>query len=70
MAMKGRTHYGAKTIVEVLRYETDLRDSEQTFKLNNNYTSGLARLFMSEHGERYPKFFQLRDSLGRDERCP
>ena len=66
MAMKGRTHYGAKTIVEVLRYETDLRDSEQTFKLNNNYTSGLARLFMSEHGERYPKFFHLRDSRGVD----
>ena len=64
MAMKGRKHYGAKTIVEVLRYETDLRDSEKTFKLNNNYTSGMARLFMSEHGKKYPRFFQLRDSLG------
>lgn len=64
MAMKGRKHYGAKTIVEVLRYETDLRDSEVTFKLNNNYTSGMARLFMAEYGEQYPGFFQLRDSLG------
>ena len=64
MAMKGRTRYGAKTIVEVLRYETDLKDTEKTFKLNNNYTSGMARLFMSEYGQKYPGFFRLRDSLG------
>ncbi len=65
MAMSGRKHYGAKSIVEVLRYETDVRDSEVTFKLNNSYTSGMARLWMETYGERFPQFFQLRDSLGR-----
>ncbi|KAA9133486.1 hypothetical protein F3N42_03805 [Marinihelvus fidelis] len=41
----GRSHYGAKGIMEVLRFNTALTDAEVTFKLNNNYTSGLARLY-------------------------
>ena len=65
MAMTGRKRYSAKTIVERIRWDTDIKDSETTFKINNNYTSGMARLFMSEYGEKYPGFFQLRNSLGR-----
>lgn len=67
MAMTGRKRYSAKTIVERIRWDTDIKDSEKSFKLNNNYTSGMARLFMSEYGRRYPNFFFLRDRLGRDE---
>lgn len=66
MALTGRTRYSARTIVEGIRWKTDLSDTDKTFKVNNNYTSGLARLFMSEYGEKYQGFFQLRDSLGRD----
>ena len=67
MALSGRTRYSARTIVENIRWKTDLRDSDKTFKINNIYTPGMARLFMSEYGEKYPGFFQLRDSLGRDQ---
>ncbi len=65
MARGGRKHYSAKTIFEVIRWHTDLKDSDKMFSLNNNYTSGCARLFMETHGKRYPGFFQLRDSLGQ-----
>ena len=64
--MKGRKRYSARTIVECIRWDTDIKDTEKTFKINDHYTPGMARLFMSEYGEKYPRFFQLRDSLGRD----
>lgn len=67
MALTGRKRYSARTIVEVLRWQTDLRDSDTTFKINDHYTPGMARLFLAEYGKRFPEFFQLRDSLGRDE---
>lgn len=66
MARTGRRRYSAKTLFEVLRWHTDLKDSDEQFSLNNNYTSGCARLFMERHGKDLPGFFQLRDSLGRD----
>lgn len=67
MARTGRGHYSARTIVETLRWDTDLCDSEATFKINDHYTPGLARLWMNTHGKQYPKFFRLRDGIGRDE---
>ena len=60
MALTGRKRYSARTIVEVLRWNSELRDSDVTFKLNDHYTPGMARLFMSEYGERFPHFFALR----------
>lgn len=49
---RGRKHYGAKTIVEVIRFETDLRSSpDESFKCNNNYTAYLARLCMMAYTE-------------------
>lgn len=67
MALTGRTRYSARTIIEVLRWETELRDSDIQFKINNNMVPGMARLFVAECGRQFPGFFQLRDSLGRDE---
>lgn len=60
MAMTGRTRYSAKTIVEKIRWDTELHDTDVAFKINNNYTSGLARRFMEEYGHQYPNFFALR----------
>lgn len=66
MKRAGRARYGAKGIVEVLRWNTNLKQvGEPELKLNNNYTSGLARLAMSEHPE-LKGFFQIRDGLGRN----
>ena len=64
MALSGRTRYSAKTIIERIRWDTDIRDSETMFKVNNSYTSGLARLFMAEYGDRHPNFFELRNAIG------
>lgn len=56
-----RPRYSARTIVEVMRWNTEIRDSSVTFKIQNNMVPGMARLWMLENGWRYPGFFQLRD---------
>ena len=66
MQRAGRTRYGAKGIVEVLRWDTNLKQrGEPELKINNNYTSGLARLAMLEHPD-LKGFFQCRDGMGFD----
>jgi len=64
---KIRPYYSAMAIAQVIRWESSLRDGGVEFKLNNNWIPGLSRLWMFNHCERYPYFFQLRSSLGRDE---
>lgn len=65
MMARMRERYSAMAIAQVIRWETDLQDGTE-FKLNNNWVPGLARLWMYNHGEGYPDFFQLRDKLGWD----
>ena len=60
VALMGRKRYSAKTIVESIRWDTELRDKDVLFKINNTWTAGMARLWMETHGHRYPKFFELR----------
>jgi len=67
MALTGRKRYSARTIVELLRWQTDLKDSGKTFKINDHFTPGMARLFLLEYGHKFPNFFALRDSLGFDQ---
>jgi hypothetical protein len=61
MAESGRKRYSARAILHVIRWETDLRDPDITFKCNNNWTPGLARLWMHNHGHRFLDFFELRN---------
>jgi hypothetical protein len=61
-----RRRYSAMAIGQVIRWDTAIRGGDD-FKLNNNWIPGLARLWLSIHGKEHPGFFQLRDSLGRDE---
>lgn len=56
-----RKRYSARTIIEVMRWESDIREKNKLFKLSNNMTPGLARLWMAKHGARYPKFFNLQN---------
>ena len=60
MRRSGRTHYGMKAIVEAVRYDTDLREKDSEWKINNNYTSRLSRLLMRECPE-LEGFFQVRE---------
>ena len=59
---KIRKHYSARTVIEILRWYSDLKDSDTTFRLNNNIAPGLARLWMHKHDQQYPKFFDIRNS--------
>ncbi|MEY2680653.1 MAG: hypothetical protein RL661_884 [Pseudomonadota bacterium] len=45
IARSGREHYSAYTIREYIRHETLLREKGTDFKLTNNVTPSLARLF-------------------------
>lgn len=42
---KGFTHYSSKTIIEVLRHHSAISESGIQYKLNNNVTPYLPRLF-------------------------
>lgn len=54
----GRQRLGAKCIYETMRYMTAVRDSESTFKINNNAVSGLSRLYNAVVGV---DFFETRE---------
>ena len=63
MAELGRKRYSARTIVETIRWTSDLSDTDTTFKINDHFTPGMARLWMEEYGWRYPGFFEIRGGL-------
>lgn len=53
-------HYSARTIIEVMRYESHIRDTGGDFKINNNCAPAFARLY----AELYPQragFFEIRE---------
>ena len=59
-----KQRFGAKAILEVLRWESFLTDSEKTFKINNNRAPDLARLVMDCKPE-LRGYFQIRGSAYR-----
>lgn len=56
----GWDHYSARTIIEVLRHESNLRDVGGRWKLNDWYTPDLARLYM-ELDSTADGFFEIRN---------
>jgi hypothetical protein len=56
---RGVTHYGAKAIMEIVRYRTVISGNDG-FKCNNNFTSRFARKLASED-ERFADFFEFRE---------
>lgn len=46
---KGREHYSARTIVEVLRHHSVLNDTSTAFKINDHAAPDLARAFVVMH---------------------
>ncbi len=56
---RGRRHYSARTIGEVLRHESALAENGSEWKLNNSHFPDLARLYLLVHPER-EGFFELR----------
>ena len=57
----GHKHFGARTIVEVMRYRTALREiGNGEWKLNDNKTPDMSRLFTILHPEMSGFFEQRR----------
>jgi hypothetical protein len=57
--MSGHHHFGAKAVMERVRWETAVRAKGGTFKINNDYTSRYARKLIAEKPE-FDGFFRLR----------
>lgn len=59
---KGFSHYSAKGVFELVRWHTGASAANgDGLKVNNNYTAGYARKFMSIHPE-FDGFFRKRNS--------
>jgi hypothetical protein len=58
---RGRRHYSARTILHWIRHETALRESptSDVFKINNNWSPDLSRLYACYYPER-ADFFENR----------
>jgi hypothetical protein len=59
MRAVGRQRYGARTIVEVMRWHYDLKTKGNLFKINDDFVPIYARLLIHEH-PRFDGFFELR----------
>lgn len=57
---RGIRRYGAKAIMEVIRYSCAISlDEQETFRIDNNYTSMVARKLIEEDS-RFNGFFETR----------
>ncbi len=56
---RGRKHYSSRTIVEFLRHNTTLADTDGTFKINDHCVPYLGRLYVMTHPDA-AGFFEFR----------
>jgi len=56
---RGKRHYGAKAVFEIIRYHRIVQHNDSEFKVNNNYTAYYARKFMQTFPE-WDGFFETR----------
>ena len=66
---QGVARFGAKAIIEGMRYDRAIRTGGDTFKLNNNYTSRLVRRAL-ERAPDLEGFFELRALRSSDVQRP
>ena len=57
---KHRERYSARTLIEVIRWNTDLESSDTLFKINNNVTPDMARMY---NRLTHTEFFEERKKL-------
>lgn len=55
----GRGHYGAKAIIERIRFDFATSSAEEEFKTNNSFTSRYVRLLIQKRPE-FADFFEVR----------
>jgi len=56
---RGKKHYGAKAVFEIIRYHRVIQYNDSEFKANNSYTAYYARKFMKMYPQ-YDGFFETR----------
>lgn len=56
---RGRTHYSARTIVEVMVHESIIKETDGSFKIGNDNAPDLARIFVVMHPE-HVNFWEYR----------
>jgi len=64
-AIKSGAKLGAKAIAERIRWESEVKQQEE-YKVNNNYVSGYAVIFMIKHPE-HAGYFETREKRGLEE---
>ena len=57
---RGYSHYSARDIFPIIRWETKTKAEGDKFKVNNNYSPDYARMFEARH-PRYKGFFEKRE---------
>jgi hypothetical protein len=60
MKQSGRKRYSAETIINVMRWHTDLVTTGSEFKISNDFRSMYARLLAYHHPE-FEDFFSFKD---------
>lgn len=63
LARSGKAHWTSRQIIETIRCEMRLADTDKQFKINDHNTPGMARLWMATHAGDYPGFFHLKPAL-------
>lgn len=68
MLERGFTHYGAKALMEVVRYHANIErgNGGDPFVINNNFTSRFARK-LAQEDPRFAHFFEFRVLKSRGE---
>jgi hypothetical protein len=59
----GKKHYGARAVIEIVRYERLRLGASDGFKINDNFIAYYARIFEFLHPQ-YNGFFQMRKIKG------
>lgn len=62
IAARGFSHYSARTIVHVLRHHSALTEADGEWKINNNHSPYLGRVFEAVHPE-LAGFFERRSTM-------
>jgi len=63
----GRKHYGAKSIMERVRFDCDIKNPNAEFKINNNFTALYARCLALKYPQEFGNFFEFRTLHGLKE---
>lgn len=59
----GRKRYGAKSIMERIRWEFEMKHPGNHFKINNDFTAFYART-LAYNDARFANFFEFREAKG------